>query len=35
VVLPTPLFDVGNPAGYLAACAAVHHRSLSDEAEQE
>jgi UTP--glucose-1-phosphate uridylyltransferase len=27
VVLPAPLFDVGNPAGYLAACADVHERS--------
>jgi UTP--glucose-1-phosphate uridylyltransferase len=35
VVLPAPLFDVGNPAGYLAACAAVHQRSLADTAEKE
>ncbi|HUP21782.1 MAG TPA: sugar phosphate nucleotidyltransferase [Thermoanaerobaculia bacterium] len=26
VVLPPPLFDVGNPSGYLAACAAIHER---------
>jgi UTP-glucose-1-phosphate uridylyltransferase len=31
VVLPPPLFDVGNPAGYLAACAAMHERSLGAE----
>jgi UTP--glucose-1-phosphate uridylyltransferase len=31
VVLPPPLFDVGNPAGYLAACARMHEMSGAAE----